>query len=99
MLGFAPRVLGFIFHNGQPRNPYMGVHVYWVLFFITDNRIPYMGVGVYWVLFFVTDNQENHHGCLCVLVFFFIMDKGFIFYNGQPRYPSWKARCTGFYFL
>jgi len=72
----------------------MGVHVYWVLFFITDNRIPYMGVQgvqVYWVLFFITDNQEIHHGCPCVL--------GFVFYNGQPRYPSWKARCTGFYFL
>jgi hypothetical protein len=56
VLGFAPPVLGFIFHNGQPRNPYMGVHVYWVLFFTTDNRIPYMGVGVYWVLFFISDN-------------------------------------------
>ena len=31
--------------------------VYWVLFFITDNRIPYMGVHVYWVLFFITETK------------------------------------------
>jgi hypothetical protein len=70
----------------------MGVHVYWVLFFITDNRIPYMGVQgvqVYWVLFFITDNQDIHHGRPGVL--------GFIFYNGPPRNPC-KARCTGFNF-
>jgi hypothetical protein len=24
---------------------------------------------------------------------------GFIFNNGQPRNPTWEARCTGFYFL
>jgi hypothetical protein len=33
----SPGVLGFIFHNGQPRIP-MGVQVYWVLFFIKDNQ-------------------------------------------------------------
>jgi len=30
------RVLCFIFYFGQPRIPFMGVQVYWVLFFITD---------------------------------------------------------------
>ncbi len=61
----------------------MGVHVYWVLFFITDNRIPYMGVQgvqVFWVLFFKTDNRIPYMGVQGGVL-------GFIFYNGQPRNP------------
>jgi len=42
-----------------------------------------MGVQVYWVLFFITDNQEFQHGSPGVL--------GFIFYNGQPRNPTWES--------
>ena len=42
-----------------------------------------MGGQVYWVLFFITDNQEIQHGSPGVL--------GLIFYNGQPRNPTWES--------
>jgi hypothetical protein len=54
----------------------MGVHVYWVLYFITDNQDIIMEGQLYWVLFFITDHQEIH-GRPGVL--------GFIFHNRPPR--------------
>ena len=59
----------------------MGVQVNWVLFFITDNQ-ELGSPGFY----FITDNQEVQHGSPGVL--------GFIFYDGQPRNPTWESRCT-----
>ena len=39
----------------------MGVHVYWVLYFITDNQDIIMEGQVYWVLFSITDHQDSIH--------------------------------------
>jgi hypothetical protein len=40
-------------------------------------------MGGSWVLFFISDNQEIQHGSPGVL--------GLIFYNGQPRIPTWES--------
>jgi hypothetical protein len=40
-------------------------------------------MGGSWVLFFISDNQEIQHGSPGVL--------GLIFYNGQPRNPTWES--------
>ena len=46
-------ILGFIFYNRQQRIPYVGVQVYWVLFFTTDilkiiMEGPYVEVSYLW---------------------------------------------------